>query len=408
MNSMPIKARVFILSICILGSISLLGQLRAVTETPSWPTLLFCCVAAALLQIFKIEGATERSSYNLSWIVYGFAFINLGPPSTMLVILVANLFEWAWYRYPWYIQSFNIATFALALSLANFVFEKLNTFGPPPGISILSIVVAFASLTFVNHLLVGLAIRWARQQTFSESGILNPFSYLMDLGLLAVGALTAIVWRADRFSILLVILVLFLLYRALMVPSLRRQAEFDAKTDVYNMSYFNVRFEEEIMRAKRLGRSLCLVMADLDHLRDINNTYGHLAGDLVIHGVAAILKNYSRDFDVVARFGGEEFVILMTSTSVDEAEEIAESMRGAIERADFGASSDPTPIRATMSFGVAKYSPETTLTPRELTEQADQALYDAKRQGRNKSVCLRMYHPRMTFQAKLQPTSMMW
>ncbi len=243
MNSLPIKARFFILAVCFLGNIALIGQLRGNLEIRIGPVLLTCCVAAALLQIFKIEGATARSSYNLSWIVYGFAFINLGPSSTVIVMLVAHLFEWAWYRYAWYIQVFNIAAFGLALALAAFIVELANISGAQ--LSILSIVVAFAALTFVNHFFVESAIRLANRRSLAESGLLNPFSFLMDLGLLAVGAVTAIVWLTDPFAMVLVILVLCLLYRALMVPSLRRRVDLDAKTGVYNMGYFNIKLEEE-------------------------------------------------------------------------------------------------------------------------------------------------------------------
>ncbi len=125
-------------------------------------------------------------------------------------------------------------------------------------------------------------------------------------------------------------------------------------------------------------------MADLDHLRDINNAHGHLAGDLVIHGVAAILKNYSNDFDVVARFGGEEFVILMPSLTASEASVVVDSMRVAIEKTDYSAADASTSIRATMSFGIAEYSSDVPQTSRELIERADKALYTAKRRGRNR------------------------
>ena len=78
---------------------------------------------AAVAQVFKVEGATHKSSYNIGWLVYGFTFLVLGGPATLFIILIAHFIEWAWHKYPWYIQSFNIATFAVAVTLASWVYN---------------------------------------------------------------------------------------------------------------------------------------------------------------------------------------------------------------------------------------------------------------------------------------------
>src|SRR5690606_19516714 len=85
--------------------------------------LLLACLLATLLQIFKIEGVTARSSYNPSWVVYGATFASLGGPEMLLVITVAHLGEWFWHRYPWYIQTFNIATFAVTSIITGLAYE---------------------------------------------------------------------------------------------------------------------------------------------------------------------------------------------------------------------------------------------------------------------------------------------
>jgi GGDEF domain-containing protein len=194
--------------------------------------------------------------------------------------------------------------------------------------STIPIVLAFGLLTVLNHLLVGCVIYLARNQSFTESGVLAPEAWLTDFGLLGLGVIAAIVVEHNPLALLLVSLVVFMLYRAMLVPSLRRQTEVDPKTNVYNMNYFSAKLAEELARAQRSGRPLTLIMADLDHLREVNNAYGHLAGDIAIQGVASVLTRHSRSGHVVARFGGEEFAVLMPKTQPREAMALVEAMRG--------------------------------------------------------------------------------
>ena len=124
-------------------------------------------------------------------------------------------------------------------------------------------------------------------------------------------------------------------------------------------------------------------MADLDLLRDINNTYGHLAGDAVLKGIAEVFRTQLRHYDVPARFGGEEFSILLPETSPEEAIEIAERIRREVAERAFDVETSSQPIRATVSIGVAAY-PRDGQDANELIHQADLAVYRAKLQGRNR------------------------
>jgi diguanylate cyclase (GGDEF)-like protein len=130
---------------------------------------------------------------------------------------------------------------------------------------------------------------------------------------------------------------------------------------------------------------MALVMADLDYLREINNTHGHLAGDAVLTGVAKIFRQQLREYDVPARFGGEEFSILLPETRVGEALEIAERIRRAVAAAEFRVTTSDEPIRATVSMGVAAF-PRDGSDANELVHQADLAVYRAKVGGRNRVV----------------------
>ncbi len=388
MKSLSSRARWFILLTSAAGAVTLISQLYALaTDAPNWLMLVLCCLLAIPLQVLKIEGVTARTSYNLGWIMYGFAFINLGAPAAMMVILVAHLVEWVWHRYPWYIQVFNIATFSIAVWLAGALYHLLDPNWAPPHVgSILPIVLAFGLLTLLNHLLVGCVIYLARNQSFRESGVMAFEAWLIDFGLLGLGVLAAIIAEVNPLALLLVTLVVSMLYRALLVPSLRRQTEVDPKTNVYNVSYFNARMADELARAQKANQPLTVVMADLDHLREINNAYGHLAGDMAIQGVANILRRYCRSGQIVARFGGEEFAILMPRTQPHEALVIVESMRRAVENSVFDAGNGRRKFQVTMSFGITEWLSRDA-TVKDVIEQADQALYQAKSLGRNRA-CL--------------------
>src|SRR5207249_4055598 len=104
---------------------------------------------------------------------------------------------------------------------------------------------------------------------------------------------------------------LFLIHRSLSVPALQAEARVDPKTGLFNARYFAGALVEELARAARFERPLSLIMADLDLLRDINNSYGHLAGDAVLKGIAEVFRGQLRHYDVPARFGGEEVALLL-------------------------------------------------------------------------------------------------
>lgn len=138
------------------------------------------------------------------------------------------------------------------------------------------------------------------------------------------------------------------------MPSLQQQTRIEPKTGLYNAKYFAEALETELERADCFDRPLTIVMADVDLLRNINNTYGHLAGDTVLIGIANLLREAVREYDVVSRFGGEEYAILMPETALSEALPLIERMRAAIDQAQFEISTSVTPLSATMSFGVAE------------------------------------------------------
>ena len=386
MKKLSLPSQLYVLATILVGAVLALWNFAHLGGV-NVGGLLAVSALAALAQVLKVEGPTHISSYNTSWVVYGFAFLLLGPSAAFFVILVSHLVEWAWYKYPWYIQAFNIGVYTLCVSMAGVAFGWLNGDQFPAGlVGLIAILIAIAIFTLLNHLLVGLVLKLARGQSFAESGVFGRLTLIIDFTLFGMGAGGALVWLLNPYATLLVVIPLYLVYHTLKIPALQRQTQTDSKTGLFNARYFSDALANELTRADRFDRPLTVVMADLDLLRNINNSYGHLAGDTVLIGVAQVLRQSVREYDVVARFGGEEFAILMPETAPAQAMPRIEAMRAAIESSVFQVSTSLTPIQATMSFGMAGRE-RAGQTPNEIIHSADVAVYQAKLAGRNR-ICL--------------------
>ncbi|MBF0529738.1 MAG: diguanylate cyclase [Deltaproteobacteria bacterium] len=160
----------------------------------------------------------------------------------------------------------------------------------------------------------------------------------------------------------------------------------DELTQIYNRRFFHIKLNEEITRAKRYRHCLSLILVDLDHFKKVNDIHGHQAGDMILREVSKILKTKSRVTDMVARYGGEELVILLPETDQSGTVALAEKLRLAIEEEKF-ASSDGCVINITASMGVSTFTPNDFTGPSDydtIIKCADDALYEAKRNGRNR------------------------
>ena len=163
-------------------------------------------------------------------------------------------------------------------------------------------------------------------------------------------------------------------------------ASTDALTGLANRRTLMLRAEQELARAKRYGSELSLLMADIDFFKKVNDTYGHQAGDIVLKKLASVFLLALRDIDFAARFGGEEFVLLLPETNAENALKTAERLRASVNDIQI-----PLPqgelVKCTISIGVASYSSSGNDSVEKLISGADKALYAAKETGRNK-VCL--------------------
>jgi diguanylate cyclase (GGDEF)-like protein/putative nucleotidyltransferase with HDIG domain len=385
MKNLSNRTKVYLMFTYLSGALILIPRLYSLQITESVMVGVLC-VLGSVVHILKVEGATNRSHYTFSFLIFGFAILQLDAPQALMVILVTNLAEWVWNRPQWFIQLFNIGCYMIAAQIAMLVYSLVNPLGSNASWQvILAIVLAMAGFTFINHLIIGVVVWLARGENFKQSGIFGAVPLLIDLTMLTVGASMALVWQYNPYALVVFLAPAYPLYMALRIPALERQTEIDQKTGLYNHQYFMTQFSNELQRANRYDRPLSVIIADLDLLRNINNTYGHLAGDEVLRGVADILRKTVRDYDIVARFGGEEFAILMPETEIDKALRRAEYIRKAIESARFVVPTSVEPIKATMSFGLSRRE-NFEQAKEEILHHADTALYRSKLSGRNRSL----------------------
>ena len=163
----------------------------------------------------------------------------------------------------------------------------------------------------------------------------------------------------------------------------------DPLTGIYNRRYLERRLADEIARANRYGMPLSVLLTDIDHFKRVNDIYGHQVGDLVLEGMAQLIVNTLRTTDIVARYGGEEIMVIAPSTPVKTAIDLAERLRKVVENATFEVpvelDRDISALGVTVSIGVACFSQQTK-DMQDLIQNADKALYRAKSEGRNRVV----------------------
>ncbi len=157
----------------------------------------------------------------------------------------------------------------------------------------------------------------------------------------------------------------------------------DALTQIYNRGYFDRTFERELNRSARYKHPISLIMGDIDHFKIYNDNNGHQAGDKALYKIGQILKKNVRETDFACRYGGEEFVIILTETGKEDVLSKAEELRRRVEEYHFPDEEKQPEGKLTISFGAASF-PEDAITEENLLRKADKALYRSKEKGRNR------------------------
>jgi two-component system cell cycle response regulator len=165
----------------------------------------------------------------------------------------------------------------------------------------------------------------------------------------------------------------------------------DGLTGLKNRRFLDERLAEEFKRAQRYADPVSLIMVDLDHFKQVNDRYGHPAGDVVLRGAASLIRGSIRDPDICARYGGEEFAVILPKTHLSGALVVAEriwrELGARTHVLEPGAQGGPAEIRVTASIGISFFPAKDITSPELLLRFADEALYQAKTAGRNQ-ICL--------------------
>ncbi len=354
-----------------------------------WLTFGLLVSAVIIAQLFHENSSNGHSYYPDSVFFMAGVFL-LQPAQFFLLVIIPHLIEWLQLRLmksnrlkEWYIQPFNIATHILA-GFAALVTQYLLQDYIYSSVRLVCIILIAFSYVIVNHTLVAGFLRILRGQSLRTSGLFQLDSLVPDLVMTCLGYLIYILWQLDFWLIIPALTPLALMFEAVKIPQLKKEARTDSKTGLLNFRYFNTVLQQEFERAKRFNRPLSFLMGDLDLLRDINNRYGHMAGDVVLMGISELIRANVREFDHASRFGGEEFAILLPETTLEAAYAMAERLRIAISNTTFKVDTSPAPIKATMSIGVACF-PENAISIQALAHAADLAVYQAKLNGRNQT-----------------------
>lgn len=384
-------AQVYLLGIFVaaFGAFGLVLWTGEVVEPADWRLAVLLAVGAAVAQLFVVV-TPRNQSYQTAPVFVVAAAILLPPPLLALVVVVQHIPEWLKERYPWYIQSFNIANYGLSALAAQQMYTSVSVTADGAGASsdltfFLAGLGAAVVFVAVNHLLLAEVLKLARGHSVRESGLFTPQSISTDLVIALLGVVFAAIWLNNPWLAALALAPLVLVQRTLALPKLEAEARQDPKTELFNARHFSEVLEQVLERSRRTSRPASILVADLDLLREINNRYGHLAGDAVLVGVARILQEQLRPDDVAARFGGEEFALLLPDTTEEEAAAVAERIRATVSDTGFDVDTSSQPIPATVSIGVATFPMHAT-TSADLIYRADVAAYRAKAQGRNRVV----------------------
>ena len=294
-------------------------------------------------------------------------------------------------RLPFLTQFFNAATNALALTTAATLRAAITGGGPTGHVrEDLSWLAAPLAFQVVQTALVSAVICLDRGIPLRQAPTLDRESLTGDGLMLLLGGALGALYAADPYFLLLLVAPALLAFRTAESLHQARMARFDPKTGLYNCQTFDKLLEAEVQRSHQRRLPLSLVFADMDFLRNINNTYGHQAGDVALRAISGVFSAVSREVPgaAAARFGGEEFVLLLPGIDRSRAVETAEDLRLRVRALalDDGAGHG---FSVTVSAGVAT-CPGDGDSSAALVKAADVAVYAAKNGGRNRVV---QYHP---------------
>jgi diguanylate cyclase (GGDEF)-like protein len=354
--------------------------------------VLLACSAASV-ELTRRAGETAGLTKDVFG-VWELPIALLLPPVFALIapIFRVTLVQWRIRRTLPHRRAFSAAAGGLSLGAASVTFHGLagtlhtvapGSFGRAGAWSLLAVLAVLVH-SAVNKLLIGTVVKGSDpgaqvvRSLFQREPLYNDLAEMCIAVVIAYGVMT------NLFVAVFALPFVTLLQRSLRHDQLVHASRIDGKTGLLNAGTWEREAATQVARAARTRTPLAVALVDIDHFKTVNDTYGHLVGDRALKEIGDAFKLLLREYDLVGRFGGEEFVLLLPQTREHDAYRIAERIRAYIAGAPIRAPDHPgaDPVRVTVSIGVAALdSYRRDLT--ELLAAADGALYRAKEAGRN-------------------------
>jgi diguanylate cyclase (GGDEF)-like protein len=395
---MPVSLIVYVL-VVIAADLALIGWELADTQWEANDLALAAAlIAAAVVCIEAIRRLGQPSGVSRDLLsAWWLPIALLLPPIYALLspFFVGVALYIRGRRAPLYRRVFSAAALGLAGAATSVTFhriwpmaEHLSLGGAPDWLTrpeiVLTAVACAILFSVVNSGIVAVAAHLAEPEAPISAVLWDKESLLLDLTETCVGILVAITCALSPLLLLIALPPVILLQRSLMHQQLQAAARTDAKTGLLNAAAWQREADAEVTRALRSTGQVAVLLVDVDHFKRVNDNHGHLVGDEVLRCLAAELRQQVRDYDVVGRFGGEEFTVLLPRTEAKEALRIAERLRHSTSTLSILAGQ--ARISVTISIGIAVLGSHGR-DLFELPAAADLALYRAKDKGRNR-VCL--------------------
>lgn len=320
-------------------------------------------------------------------------------PPGLVAVVVAVLYASLWLR-TWHpvssVRVWKLVFSASAVTLSCHVATGLQQLIGPTALAaggwraVAWLVVAIVAYSVVNLGLVAGAIALMTIERTARRLLGTLDDFVLEYATLALGAIAAILLVRSPWVVLLLIPVLYALHRIVLIRQLEEASSTDAKTGVLNATAWNSLARREFERSVRDGTGFGVLMLDLDHFKRINDAHGYVAGDRVLVTVAERLTREVRDYDLLGRFGGEEFMIFCPELDAADLGDVAERVRSAVAALAVPVDGPgEAVIRPTISIGAAHF-PESGSQLEDVLLAADNALFAAKDSGRNRVEVLRL------------------
>ncbi|MET9631438.1 diguanylate cyclase [Lentzea sp. NPDC006480] len=326
-------------------------------------------------------GETERNPWaaHLSYLTAGILAL---PPNLLVLLLFGPalhcLLEQRPETHRWL---FTLSGTALAVFATRYLLGWSN---PHAGLPVM--VLGATVLLTLRAALLAAGLKLRRPSATFEENVGEPIDVVLGIVAVSIGGLMGCVAESNAIHALIAGPPLALLERAAQLPQWRRSAQRDAKTGLANAVHWDSRARYELTKGSARVRPMAVMLLDLDHFKKVNDEVGHLAGDAALAAISLLLRGTVRRGDLVGRFGGEEFVVLLPEASPDEAESVAERVRKAVAALrvpTMATDGKPHELRGlTVSIGVATTTRFGYELP-DLLVAADAALLAAKAYGRN-------------------------